>query len=330
MSQQIEDILDACLKGEQVEKQAATALLSLDPETDAVEPVFEAAREAARRFSANRGRVWAAIGVDYRPCPMNCKFCSFGERWGIIRSAGEWAPEQVVRQARELWQQGAHWITLRTTEHYSPAKLCDLAQKVRSATSRDAELVANTGEFDVVGARALREAGFTTAYHVFRLREGVDTGIRADARLATLAAIRDSDLKLAHLVEPVGPEHGSEELADSLFRALEFGASLTGAMARVPVPGTPLAHCGPVSDRALAHVVAVTRLIAGARATDICVHPPSPEGVRAGANVVVVETGAVPREMEEARGAWRAFSVSEAQGLLASAGYSLTNGREAT
>jgi len=330
MAVAIQQVLDRCLAGEEVGKAEAAALLSLDPETDQVRPLFEAAREAARRFSDNEGRIWAAIGVDYHPCPMNCKFCSFGERWGIVRSKGEWAPEQVVHQAREFCDEGAHWITLRTTEHYPLEKLRHLAQRVRAAAGPKVELVANTGEFDSRGAQALMEAGFTTAYHVLRLREGVDTGIRPEVRLATLAAVRDSDLKLAHLVEPIGPEHSPEEVVDCLFRALEFGTVLTGAMARVPVAGTPLAQYGRISERALAHAVAVTRLVAGPRATDICVHPPSLEGVKAGANVVVVETGAVPREMAEARGAWRAFTLSEAQGLLASAGYSVNNGRNVT
>ena len=328
MENGIQEILDRCLDGEEVGSEEAVALLSLHPESADARGVLAAAREAARRFSGNRGRVWAAIGVDYRPCPMNCKFCSFGERWGIVRSAGEWPPEQVAHQAREFWRQGAHWVTLRTTEHYSLDRLCEVAERVGPAAHAGAELVANTGELDRSGAQRLHAAGFTTAYHVLRLREGVDTGLRPEVRLATLAAIRDSDLKLAHLVEPVGPEHTAEELAECLLRALGYGATLTGAMARVPVPGTPLADFGQIGDRALALVVAVSRLVAGPRASDICVHPPSLEGVRAGANVVVVETGAVPREMAEARGTWRSFSLPEAQGLLASGGYSVTDARE--
>ena len=130
-------------------------------------------------------------------------------------------------------------------------------------------------------------------------------------------------MKLAHLVEPVGVEHTAEEIADCLLQALAHGASLTGAMARVPVPGTPLAVHGPLPKRELAKIIAVTRVVAGPNATDICVHPSCREGVLAGANTVVVEMGAVPREMEEVRSEWRAFTLSEAKALLASAGYDL-------
>ena len=70
-------------------------------------------------------------------------------------------------------------------------------------------------------------------------------------------------------------------------------------------------------------MIAVTRLVAGPRATDICVHPPIRAGMMAGANTVVVETGAVPREMEEVRSEWRAFTLPEAKALLAEAGYDL-------
>ena len=41
-----------------------------------------------------------------------------------------------------------------------------------------------------------------------------------------------------------------------------------------------------------------------------------------GANVLVVETGAIPRDGEgAARGPWQGFSVAEASRLLASRGY---------
>ena len=37
------------------------------------------AREVAQIKTNNTAYIWSAIGVDYATCPMNCKFCSFGE-----------------------------------------------------------------------------------------------------------------------------------------------------------------------------------------------------------------------------------------------------------
>ncbi len=323
MANPIQKILDKALQEEPLSREEVVTLLSLNSVTEAVAPLYQAGREAARRFSRNQGRVWAAIGVDYQPCPMNCRFCSFGEAWGLVQSRMEWPPERVEAQAVDFADQGAHWITLRTTEDYSIDRLAELCRRVIRATQGRVEMVANTGELTVSQAEKLKVAGFTTVYHACRLREGIDTILSVETRLATMKSAQAAGLKLAHLVEPVGVEHRPEEIADCLLRALAYGATLTGAMARVPVPGTPLSDYGPLPERELAKVIAVTRLVAGPRATDICVHPPLRAGLMAGANTVVVETGAVPREMEEARVEWRSFTLLEAKALLASAGYDL-------
>ena len=43
------------------------------------------AREVAQIKTNNTAYIWSAIGADYATCPMNCKFCSFGEEWEIIK-----------------------------------------------------------------------------------------------------------------------------------------------------------------------------------------------------------------------------------------------------
>lgn len=81
-----------------------------------------------------------------------------------------------------------------------------------------------------------------------------------------------------------------------LLAGLEAGAKVCGVMARVPVPGSPLASYPPVSAERLAQLVAVTRICCGQETPDICVHPPVAQAVAWGANVLVVETGAIPRD----------------------------------
>ena len=92
---------------------------------------------------------------------------------------------------------------------------------------------------------------------------------RQEERKATLAAVRDSDLKLAHLVEPVGPEHTDDEIADVLMAALSNGAALSGAMARINVKGTPFESHDPLPDLRLAQIVAITRICGGVNVPDI-------------------------------------------------------------
>ena len=205
---------------------------------------------------------------------MNCGFCAFGEKWGLIAEPHEWDDEAVIKAARAFVDEGASWVTLRTTEFYGLNRLCALAKKVRGAVPGDYGLVVNTGEFGPVEAQAMPASGIDVVYHSLRLGEGRATCFRPEDRKATLAAVRDSDLKLAHLVEPVGPEHTDEEIADVLMEALSNGAALSGAMARINVKGTPFESHAPPPDRRLAQIVAITRICGGVNVPDICVHPP--------------------------------------------------------
>ncbi|MDO9573394.1 MAG: radical SAM protein [Candidatus Contubernalis sp.] len=314
-------LLERAVSGEGISWEEATELLRLNPESEEVVPVLEAARESARKFSNNQGKIWAAVGVDYQPCPWNCRFCSHGEKWGIMKSSGEWSEERVVQAAVEFNRQGAYWITLRTTQDYGIDRLCDLGKVVLKNLGKPSYLVANTGDFNREEAEKLLEAGFTYVYHPYRLREGIDSGIDPEVRLKTVKAIAESNLKLVYLAEPIGPEHLPEEIAGEIFRALSFGAVTIGGMARVPVNGTPLGDQGNISENFLALVTAVCRLAGGSRITDVCSHPPSSKILQAGANALVVETGAVPRDVEESICEWQLFTIDSAHLLFQEAGY---------
>ena len=303
----------------------------LEVPADSAEAAFlgRRARDMARQTAKNHGRVWSAIGVDCRPCPMNCGFCSFGEKWGLVRAPQEWSAPRIVETARRFVAQGAYWVTLRTTEFYSLEKLLDLVRRLRREVPGSYRVVVNTGELEAADARALAAAGGNAVYHTLRLGDGEPPGFTSATRLDTLGTVRGSSLDLAHLVEPVGPEHGNKELVAVLLTALRYEARLCGVMARINVPGTPCgdrAGTGPdaeLSPQRLAQIAAVTRLAGGVRTPDICVHPPTLQALNWGANVLVVETGAVPRDVAESDTDWRAFGVEDALSLLLEAGYAL-------
>lgn len=319
----IERAYKSALQGEILDRDSIIALLDLDPDSIAAEKIGEAARAVAAEITGNRGSIWASIGVDYKTCPMNCHFCALGEKWGVVADESELSPDEVLNFARKFVLGGSRWVTLRTTQFYGIERLAGLGKKVRDAVLGDYELVANTGEFDKVKADLLIEAGFQVIYHTLRLREGIDTRFAVEERLATLEAIKCSRLKLAFLVEPVGDEHSNEELADVFLNGMKYGATLSGVMARVPVSGTPLAGFPTASKRRIAQLVAVTRLAAGRNAPDICVHPPSQLAMEWGANVVVVETGAVPRDARHCLNEWQGFDIDTAINWFKKAGYQI-------
>jgi len=138
-----------------------------------------------------------------------------------------------------------------------------LVEYIRREVPGNYELVLNTGEFDKAAADAFYNAGVRGIYHAIRLREGIDTRFNIDERRATLQAVRDSGLKLIHLVEPVGEEHTSGEIAERFLESVKYNVSISGIMARFPVEGTPLGNRRRISDEIIAKLIAVTRLSGG-------------------------------------------------------------------
>lgn len=235
----INQLADRTMKGGSLTREELLRLLAPSPDSPQTALLGQKAREMAAELTGNRGRIWSAVGVDRRPCRMNCKFCSFGEKWGLIREESEWTEADVINAARVFVEGGVSWFVLRTTEFYSFKRLLALASRVRTDVPGDYAVVVNTGEFDPEGARQLREAGVSGVYHTLRLGEGHCTHFKPAERLATLAAIRDSGLELFHMVEPLGPEHSNEEIADRMLTAREYKSALGGVMARISVKGTP-------------------------------------------------------------------------------------------
>lgn len=319
----IEKAMYAALSGEELDRQTIIELLEIDPDSKEAKMLGECARKVACEVAGNRGKVWASIGVDYEACNMNCSFCSFGEKWGAVKEAYSWSDEEVVGFASRFASQGAEWIALRTTENFELGRLYKLASKVREAVPGEYKLLANTGEANARMAKELQVAGFEVIYHPIRLREGVDTAFNVEERRKTLKAIQDSGVDLAYWLEPIGPEHTNEELADALLLSLECGVRLSGVMARVPVAGTPLYKYGGISERRLAQIGAVVRLASGRRAVDACVHPPSLLAMEWGSNVIVVDVGAVPRESKNMQEEWNGFDMAMANEKLLQAGYEI-------
>ena len=120
-------------------------------------------------------------------------------------------------------------------------------------------------------------------------------------------------------------EHSYEEIADRFLCSLEYGVYISGIMARVPVKGTPLGDLPRVSDEEMAKMIAVLRLSGGKTVQHICVHPASELAVQSGANVVCIETGAIPRDKSLASGKWQNFDYDIAKDILAKNDFIVTS-----
>lgn len=324
----INKVKSDCLKGIIQDKNTIVRLLSIDLESQEYDYLCRSAFDAAKEITKNEAYLWGAIGVDFAPCSMNCNFCSLGEAWGIVHKEVRYSEEKIIEQIKEYVASNIRFIVLRTTEFYSIDTLCEFIKKIKDQIPGNYELVLNIGEFDIPTACKISDSGVSGIYHVLRLGEGHDTTFDPKQRNNTLNSVYNSPLKLIHLIEPVGEEHTNEEIAEVFLNSVMYGVVISGAMARIPVKGTPLGDTPQISNQRLAQIVAVTRLCGGSKIPDICVHPASDEAIKAGANVLVIERGAIPRDHNVSESLWNKFDANNASELLKSYGYNIVQKNE--
>ena len=302
-------------------------LLGLEKRLLDRQTLWAEAREMTKRRGAGQGHLWAAIGLDYVPCEMGCKFCSFALPWTTVTHPTQLSLDQTEAQAIRFIEAGADYLVLRTSEAYPLKQLFNLGRRLAPRIHPRGRLVANTGSQSADGWRQLRLAGFDGIYKTIRLREGIDTPFDRQQRLDSILAAKAAGLEIYALVEPVGPEHTAEELAEAIFTLRDLVRPvLVGAMARVPVAGSPLERLGRVDETYLADLTAIvvlSLLPALGQCRVVCSHPPSLWLVQAGANALVVEMGAIPRDASFLQTEWGHFTPDDARRLLSSIGYHL-------
>ena len=321
----IEEAKECALNGVILTRNQIIKLLEIPLGSAEDKLLREAAYEVAMKKCDGKAYIWSAVGADYAPCLMNCKFCSFGKKWGIVKKVVHYSTKEIVEKARMFVENGAKYIVLRTTEFYSIPKLLEIVKVIRKEIKGDYEIVFNTGELDMTISNLMVESGVNGVYHACRIREGIDTPFDPWDRKNTMSNVSRSGLKLISLVEPIGIEHSNEEIADNFLQILKYKAVISGAMARIPVPGTPLGDIEKISDSRLSQIIAVLRLAGGDIVKDICVHPVTLEALKSGANVMVVETGAIPRDKDLENDSWHGMDMNKANSLLKEAGFIVSN-----
>ena len=324
----MKDLIDEAkrtnLDGKFVHKDVLLKFLQLDPNSDECEYLGLAAREVAKARNGNKARVGSSIGIDLAPCTMNCRFCSLGAEWGLVDGTYVLTDDEVISLIEGVFQKGYLQFTIRTTEFFSVDMLCELAKKIRKAIPGAYGLSANTGELTQDEAERLHKAGFTGAYHTVRLGEGKDTPFDPEVRISTMRSISHSSLMLSCGLDPIGVEHTNEEMVEKLelFRTLNPVSVCT--MRRISVNGTPFEGIPEVDDMRMAQIAAVVRMAGGGR-WNVAIHPPIQKAMEWGANLVAVETGAVPRKNKHDFGKWSIFDQDTAKEMFLKAGYDMAD-----
>ena len=310
---------DKAMKDEDLTREELIDLIDIDPDSEECDYLGKAAREVKRKNTGDVAHIGTSIGLDLRPCPMSCKFCSLGEKWGLIDGEYELSDDTVMGILDYILGKGFNKVTLRTTEFYPIERLCEIAKKLRAKYGQLFGMSANTGELTPEKAKMLKEAGFNGIYHAIRLREGIDTPLSVETRIATIKAAQSAGLRVSSGIDPIGVEHTSEEIADliMLYRELKVDGMCT--MKRINIPGTPLEGVPEISERRLAQITAVNRLAGGSRWT-VATHPITRLGLEFGADHVSVETGANPRDNNLNMLRWSQCDHDAAFEILKSAG----------
>ena len=320
----IKDLVDDAkrtnLDGKFVSRDVLLKFLELDPNSEECEYLGQAAREIAKIRNGNKARVGSSIGIDLAPCTMNCRFCSLGAEWGLVDGTYVLTDDEIIGLIKGVHEKGYLQFTIRTTEFFSIDMLCELGMKIRSAIPGMYGLSANTGELTPEEAERLYKAGFTGAYHTVRLGEGKDTPFDPEVRISTMRSISSSPLMLSCGLDPIGIEHTSEQMVEKLelFRTLNPVSVCT--MRRINVKGTPFEGVAEVDDMRMSQIAAVVRMAGGGR-WNVAIHPPILKAMEWGANLVAVETGAVPRKNKHDFGKWSIFDQDTANEMFTKAGY---------
>jgi biotin synthase len=319
---EIEDVLSKILEKKELKKEDALRLMKVDLHSTEMYTLMAIANGSTRKLFNNFGEVHAQIGINYAPCPRKCKFCVFS----VADKSVELSLNEVFERAKRFIEEGANAIFLMTTADYDFDRFIKIGMAVREVIPSRMPLVANIGDYGVSEAKELLDAGFTATYHVVRLREGVDTKIDPNDRLKTIKAAKSVGLDLSYCVEPIGPEHTHEEIVDAMFLGKELKPTVMATMRRIPVPGTPLAKFGQITQLEQAKIEAITRLVIGDDILAMGVHEAYIPCLMSGANQIYAETGPNPRDeiVDTTKG--RGFSVKSCRILLQEAGFTPRNG----
>ena len=311
------DLIGKARNAEPYSRGELLKMLAFPPTSREAGIIMTEAARISREVSHNQAEIHAQLALNLAPCPRDCLFCSFAVSNDIFRSAVVTAPADAAVQARQFENDGANAVYVMATANFEFGQFLEASQEIRRALRPDTVLIANVG--DEVSARAeeLVRAGFQGVYHALRLREGVDTTIAPERRIASIKAFQDAGLAIGTCVEPIGPEHSNTELAELILFTAGLEPAFSGAARRIALPGTTLAARGMISELRMAQIVAVTRLAMPRSVAGNCSHEPGSVPILGGANLLWAEVGANPRDTNARTEEGRGHSVPALRRLFA-------------
>ncbi len=292
LSGRLTSILQKATDGKAPKEADSAYLLAFPADSIEAGVIRAVANAVTRRRFTGEAMLLGQIGVDMAPCDGGCHFCAFAKPHTTITSS-TLSTEEATQRAQAFARGGAAGIFIMTMHRFGFDWFIDLVAAMRKAVPSKTALLANIGDVSPEQMSALKSAGLSGAYHVCRLREGIDTHVTPEQRIRTIENIRKAGMDWYNSCEPIGPEHSPEELAAQIHLGVRLGCCQHAAMRRFPVPGSPLYHYGQLPLARLAQIVAVIALASMAcpETKSIAVHEPNVLGLMSGANALYPEAG---------------------------------------
>lgn len=319
-------ILKKSQDGNVLSRKELVYLLGLSPDCIETYMVMAEANRVSKEVSNGKAEVQAQFAVNLAPCNCGCLFCSFAKVNSVFNESTQITVEQAISYALQFEVDGANAIFMMSTAQYPFEQFLEISNEVKKSLKPETTLIANVGDQSLKSALRLKDAGFDGVYHALRLREGIDTNLTIDSRKQSIFNFKEAGLEVGTCVEPVGPEHSSEELADMIEFTASFNPAFSGAARRISIPGTKISERGMISELRMAQIVAVTRLGMPRTVKGNCTHEPCSLGAIAGANLFWAEVGANPRDIEEKTEEGRGETVKSCQTIFQESNWDVLKG----
>lgn len=312
---QITDLISKSKNNESFSLEELVFLLSFPAHSSESLQIMAEAGEISRKLVSEKAEVHGQLALDLAPCSCGCLFCSFAQVNNIFQQENRISTEEAVFYARQHEKDGANAVYVMITGQYPFGKFIEISQEIRKSLQPETIMVANVPDQSLERAMKIKDAGYSGVYHALRMREGIDTLLSPEKRKQSIHNFKEAGLKVGTCVEPVGPEHNNEEIAQAILFADSVEPAFSGAARRIEIPGTEIARRGMISELRMAQLVAVTILGTRKSVKGFCTHEPCTLGAMAGANLFWAETGSNPRDVEEKTEKGRGIGVHECMNI---------------
>ncbi len=245
---------------ERLSSQDCKYLLEFTDRSSEANLAVSLANRLVHQACAETGQICMEIETVTGPCPGNCGFCRHAEATSM-ESFSEIEDDALARIAQGLGLfSDVRSIRLTSCAYADIGTVCRQVRIVKENAKPGTRVYVNTGDLDPDECGMLKDAGAYGAVHAPRLGEGRDTGIKPEVRLETIRNLVRNGLEVVTGVEPIGPEHSTEDIVDTFFMTLNMGCAGCEVIPREPVPGTRFNQYGKLNPSRFNHIRSVLTL----------------------------------------------------------------------